>query len=71
MILAAAAGTAAHATTTTAPGTHGFLSPTGVEIAFLLVGLVTFGAAVITVDAEFVTGSRSYFREKSRTFCLS
>ncbi|WP_428935193.1 NADH-quinone oxidoreductase subunit J family protein [Streptomyces sp. ACT015] len=29
--------------------THGFLSPTGVEIAFLLVGLVTLGAAVVTV----------------------
>ncbi|MFE9496864.1 NADH-quinone oxidoreductase subunit J [Streptomyces collinus] len=28
---------------------HGFLSPTGVEIAFLLVGLVTFGAALVTV----------------------
>lgn len=52
MILAAAAGTAAHATTTTAAGTHGFLSPTGVEIAFLLVGLVTFGAAVITVTTR-------------------
>ncbi|MFG2511405.1 NADH-quinone oxidoreductase subunit J [Streptomyces sp. NPDC048584] len=52
MTLAAAAGTAAHATTTTAAGTHGFLSPTGVEIAFLLVGLVTFGAAVITVTTR-------------------
>lgn len=52
MILAAAAGTAAHATTTTAAGTHGFLSPTGVEVAFLLVGLVTFGAAVITVTTR-------------------
>lgn len=52
MILAAAAGTAAHATTTTAAGTHGFLSPTGVEIAFLLVGLVTLGAAVITVTTR-------------------
>ncbi|MDT0394639.1 MULTISPECIES: NADH-quinone oxidoreductase subunit J [Streptomyces] len=52
MTLAAAAGTAAHATTTTTAGTHGFLSPTGVEIAFLLVGLVTFGAAVITVTTR-------------------
>lgn len=52
MTLAAAAGTAAHATTTTAAETHGFLSPTGVEIAFLLVGLVTFGAAVITVTTR-------------------
>lgn len=31
---------------------HGFLSPTGVEIAFLLVGLVTLGAAVITVTTK-------------------
>ncbi|MEY9486905.1 NADH-quinone oxidoreductase subunit J [Streptomyces calvus] len=31
---------------------RGFLSPTGVEIAFLLVGLVTFGAAVITVTTR-------------------
>ncbi|MCS0639379.1 NADH-quinone oxidoreductase subunit J [Streptomyces sp. LP05-1] len=30
----------------------GFLSPTGVEIAFLLVGLVTFGAAVLTVTTR-------------------
>ncbi|MCX5204886.1 NADH-quinone oxidoreductase subunit J [Streptomyces sp. NBC_00237] len=30
----------------------GFLSPTGVEIAFLLVGLVTLGAAVITVTTK-------------------
>ncbi|MFF4347824.1 NADH-quinone oxidoreductase subunit J [Streptomyces sp. NPDC001530] len=42
---------AAHiATTAAAP--HGFLSPTGVEIAFLLVGLVTFGAAIITVTTK-------------------
>lgn len=30
----------------------GFLSPTGVEIAFLLVGIATFGAAVITVTTK-------------------
>ncbi|MEV8605686.1 NADH-quinone oxidoreductase subunit J [Streptomyces griseoviridis] len=30
----------------------GFLSPTGVEIAFLLVGLVTLGAAVVTVTTR-------------------
>ncbi|MEU6521957.1 NADH-quinone oxidoreductase subunit J [Streptomyces sp. NPDC046924] len=42
MTLAAAAGTAP----------QGFLSPTGVEIAFLLVGLVTFGAAVVTVTTR-------------------
>ncbi|MEU5973683.1 NADH-quinone oxidoreductase subunit J [Streptomyces sp. NPDC047315] len=34
----------------TAP--QGFLSPTGVEIAFLLVGLVTLGAAVMTVTTR-------------------
>ncbi|MFE6779507.1 NADH-quinone oxidoreductase subunit J [Streptomyces sp. NPDC057702] len=31
---------------------QGFLSPTGVEIAFLLVGVVTLGAAVITVTTK-------------------
>ncbi|AJT66271.1 NADH-quinone oxidoreductase subunit J family protein [Streptomyces chattanoogensis] len=31
---------------------HGFLSPTGVEIAFLLVGIATLGAAVITVTTR-------------------
>jgi NADH-quinone oxidoreductase subunit J len=31
---------------------QGFLSPTGVEIAFLLVGLVTFGAALVTVTTK-------------------
>jgi NADH-quinone oxidoreductase subunit J len=31
---------------------HGLLSPSGVEIAFLLVGLVTLGAAVITVTTR-------------------
>ncbi|MEU2222075.1 NADH-quinone oxidoreductase subunit J [Streptomyces sp. NPDC018347] len=36
----------------TAAGPHGFLSPTGVEIAFLLVGLVTLGAALITVTTR-------------------
>ncbi|CAL9557907.1 NADH-quinone oxidoreductase subunit J family protein [Streptomyces sp. enrichment culture] len=51
MILAtAAAHLAAAPTTGAAP--HGFLSPTGVEIAFLLVGLVTFGAAVVTVTTR-------------------
>ncbi|MFJ5609963.1 NADH-quinone oxidoreductase subunit J [Streptomyces sp. NPDC093221] len=30
----------------------GFLSPTGVEIAFLLIGLVTLGAAVLTVTTR-------------------
>jgi NADH-quinone oxidoreductase subunit J len=31
---------------------HSFLSPVGVEIAFLLVGLVTFGAAIVTVTTK-------------------
>ncbi|GGT13275.1 NADH dehydrogenase [Streptomyces kurssanovii] len=35
-----------------AAATHGFLSPAGVEIAFLLVGVVTLGAAVITVTTR-------------------
>ena len=47
---ARAAATATQATTTAE--THGFLSPTGVEIAFLLVGLVTLGAAVVTVTTR-------------------
>lgn len=35
-----------------AAASPGFLSPTGVEIAFLLVGLVTFGAALVTVTTR-------------------
>ncbi|MFF1543657.1 NADH-quinone oxidoreductase subunit J [Streptomyces sp. NPDC058291] len=35
-----------------AQASQGFLSPTGVEIAFLLVGLVTFGAALVTVTTR-------------------
>ncbi|MFE2288111.1 NADH-quinone oxidoreductase subunit J [Streptomyces sp. NPDC059443] len=31
---------------------HGFLSPTGVEIAFVLVGLATLGAALVTVNTK-------------------
>ncbi|KOU53604.1 MULTISPECIES: NADH-quinone oxidoreductase subunit J [unclassified Streptomyces] len=31
---------------------HGFLSPTGVEIAFLLVGIATLAAAVMTVTTQ-------------------
>ncbi|MGW0830748.1 NADH-quinone oxidoreductase subunit J family protein [Streptomyces prunicolor] len=38
--------------TLAASHTHGFLSPTGIEIAFLLVGLVTFGAALVTVTTK-------------------
>ncbi|WP_153813480.1 NADH-quinone oxidoreductase subunit J [Streptomyces sp. SUK 48] len=41
---------APHGSLAAAP--HGFLSPTGVEIAFLLVGLVTFGAALVTVTTR-------------------
>lgn len=56
MILAAAptaaTATAARAATTVAAEHHGFLSPSGVEIAFLLVGLLTFGAAVVTVTTR-------------------
>ncbi|WP_225835441.1 NADH-quinone oxidoreductase subunit J [Streptomyces sp. NK08204] len=48
----AAAAVAAHPTTTAAAHSHGFLSPTGVEIAFLLVGLATFGAALVTVTTK-------------------
>ncbi|WP_455352387.1 NADH-quinone oxidoreductase subunit J family protein [Streptomyces sp. SYSU K217416] len=40
------------ATTAAAATEHGFLSPTGVEIAFLLVGIATLGAAVITVTTK-------------------
>ncbi|MCX4958768.1 NADH-quinone oxidoreductase subunit J family protein [Streptomyces virginiae] len=39
----------AAAATATGPG---FLSPTGVEIAFVLVGLATFGAALVTVTTK-------------------
>ncbi|MFH8881407.1 NADH-quinone oxidoreductase subunit J [Streptomyces californicus] len=40
-------------TLASAAGGHpGFLSPSGIEIAFLLVGLVTLGAAVITVTTK-------------------
>ena len=52
MTLAAAAAPAAHATTTAATQTHGFLSPTGVEIAFVLVGIATLGAALVTVTTR-------------------
>ncbi|GGR80155.1 NADH dehydrogenase [Streptomyces nojiriensis] len=43
------AATLAEAATTTGPG---FLSPAGVEIAFLLVGLATLGAALVTVTTK-------------------
>lgn len=44
--------TSTSAALTLAADTHGFLSPTGVEIVFLLVGLVTFGAALVTVTTR-------------------
>ncbi|KUL50084.1 NADH dehydrogenase [Streptomyces sp. NRRL F-4489] len=37
---------------TLAAAGHGFLSPTGVEIAFVLVGLATLGAALVTVTSR-------------------
>ncbi|MET7848595.1 NADH-quinone oxidoreductase subunit J [Streptomyces avermitilis] len=43
---------AAHIATAAAAESHGFLSPTGIEVAFLLVGLVTFGAAIVTVTTK-------------------
>ncbi|MFG2994093.1 NADH-quinone oxidoreductase subunit J [Streptomyces sp. NPDC048257] len=43
------ATTLAAAAATTGPG---FLSPTGVEIAFVLVGLATLGAALVTVTTK-------------------
>ncbi|CAL9547509.1 hypothetical protein SUDANB176_04371 [Streptomyces sp. enrichment culture] len=52
MTPAATAGGLATGTVNLAAESHGFLSPTGVEIAFLLVGLVTFGAAVVTVTTR-------------------
>jgi NADH-quinone oxidoreductase subunit J len=35
-----------------AAGSHGFLSPTGVEIAFVLAGIATLGAAVLAVTTK-------------------
>ncbi|MEW1869905.1 NADH-quinone oxidoreductase subunit J [Streptomyces caelestis] len=52
MTPAATLGGLAAGTVNLAAESRGFLSPTGVEIAFLLVGLVTFGAAVITVTTR-------------------
>ncbi|MFH0242893.1 NADH-quinone oxidoreductase subunit J [Streptomyces sp. HK10] len=48
MSLAASAASAA----STASSTPGFLSPTGVEILFLLVGLLTLGAAITAVTTR-------------------
>ncbi|MDX3633640.1 NADH-quinone oxidoreductase subunit J [Streptomyces europaeiscabiei] len=52
MSLAAAAAVATTHPALAAVETRGFLSPTGVEIAFVLVGLVTFGAAIVTVTTR-------------------
>ncbi|MFD8254540.1 NADH-quinone oxidoreductase subunit J family protein [Streptomyces werraensis] len=52
MSTAATAGALAAGTLHRAAGSPGFLSPSGVEITFLLVGLVTLGAAVVTVTTR-------------------
>lgn len=55
---AATAATAAHsahsvlAARPDAPAPSGFLSPTGIEIAFVLVGIATLGAALVTVTTK-------------------
>ncbi|MFF1710381.1 NADH-quinone oxidoreductase subunit J [Streptomyces sp. NPDC058268] len=51
MTLAATAALATNAPLA-ANAPQGFLSPTGVEIAFLLVGLVTLGSAIVTVTTK-------------------
>ncbi|MET8470073.1 NADH-quinone oxidoreductase subunit J [Streptomyces sp. NPDC006422] len=43
---------AAPAAVATAAESPGFLSPSGVEIAFVLVGMVTFAAAIVTVTTK-------------------
>ncbi|MEU2868954.1 NADH-quinone oxidoreductase subunit J [Streptomyces olivoreticuli] len=48
----AALAAQAHGTHTLAAQAQGFLSTSGVEIAFLLVGLVTLGAALVTVTTK-------------------
>ncbi|MCY0941518.1 NADH-quinone oxidoreductase subunit J family protein [Streptomyces antarcticus] len=47
-----AAAAVAAATAPAAAQAPGFLSPTGVEIAFVLVGLATLGAALVTVTTK-------------------
>lgn len=49
MITTATTATTVAATATAHPG---FLSPTGVEIAFVLVGIATLGAALVTVTTR-------------------
>jgi NADH-quinone oxidoreductase subunit J len=46
---------------TLAAAGHGFLSPTGAEITFLLVGLVTFGAAVVAVTTRQLVHAALWF----------
>ncbi|MFC5910842.1 NADH-quinone oxidoreductase subunit J [Streptacidiphilus monticola] len=48
----AAAGSAGHSLAVSALAAHGFLSPTGVEIVFVLVGLAVLGAALLTVTTR-------------------
>ncbi|WP_340376843.1 NADH-quinone oxidoreductase subunit J [Streptomyces sp. SS7] len=50
--LSSASSVSSAATAVLAEAPHGFLSPTGVEIAFVLVGLATLGAALITVTTR-------------------
>ncbi|MFI1969453.1 proton-conducting membrane transporter [Streptomyces cinnamoneus] len=45
-------GAGTGATALAAAQTHGFLSPSGVEVVFLLVGVVTLGAALVTVTTK-------------------
>ncbi|MFF2900416.1 NADH-quinone oxidoreductase subunit J [Streptomyces sp. NPDC057966] len=53
-LVATAAHTAlaTHTALAAHPAPSGFLSPTGVEIAFLLVGIATLGAALVTVTTK-------------------
>ncbi|MFJ8850640.1 NADH-quinone oxidoreductase subunit J [Streptomyces sp. NPDC102437] len=55
MTLAATAAHSAHyvlAARPDAPAPSGFLSPAGIEIAFVLVGIATLGAALVTVTTK-------------------
>ncbi|WP_442817741.1 NADH-quinone oxidoreductase subunit J family protein [Streptomyces sp. NBC_01591] len=52
MTLAATAANAANTATAATAAPSGFLSPTGIEIAFVLVGIATLGAALVTVTTK-------------------
>ncbi|WP_406013643.1 NADH-quinone oxidoreductase subunit J [Streptomyces sp. NBC_00984] len=52
MTLAVTAAHSAHTALAAQPAHSGFLSPTGIEIAFVLVGIATFGAALVTVTTK-------------------